>query len=255
MEKYFDLNVPDASIRCKLYYEKDPRHLTHVVVATYGFGGNKDNHAVQKFAERITTKYKGYGVICFDWPAHGADAQSHLSIPLCISYLNQVASCARNEWHPEKLFNYGSSLGAYVVLRDLHETGQNPFDRIALRCAAIRMYDSLARGISPAEWHQLEKGKSIVRGFDRKIRISQDFLEDLKTHDISQYDYLDFADDILMIHGTKDEMAPFPDASAFSDQNVIELIPVENADHPFSNPASMDYAIQKIIEFFAPVSV
>ena len=53
MEKYFDINESGFSIRCKLYYNKDLHNLPHIVVATYGFGGNKDNKAIEKFAERI----------------------------------------------------------------------------------------------------------------------------------------------------------------------------------------------------------
>ena len=55
MEKYFDINESGFSIRCKLYYNKDLHDLPHIVVATYGFGGNKDNKAIEKFAERLTT--------------------------------------------------------------------------------------------------------------------------------------------------------------------------------------------------------
>ena len=97
---------------------------------------------------------------------------------------------------------------------------------------------------------KLAKGKEIIRGFDRKIKLTQDFFDDLRDHDVSKEDFLDYADSILMIHGTRDEMAPIEVSREFSENNVIELIPVENADHPFSNPTYMDFAIQKIISFF-----
>ncbi|WP_206222760.1 hypothetical protein [Neisseria yangbaofengii] len=37
----------------------------------------------------------------------------------------------------------------------------------------------------------------------------------------------------------------------FAENNVVELIAVEGADHPFSKPKHMDVAIQKIIGFFS----
>ena len=98
----------------------------------------------------------------------------------------------------------------------------------------------------------ISEGKEILRGFDRKIKLTEDFFDDLRAHDVSANDYMDYAESILMIHGTKDEMAPIEVSRKFSDDNVIELVEVENADHPFSNPGCMDLAIQKIIEFFAP---
>ncbi|MDO4621503.1 MAG: alpha/beta hydrolase [Eubacteriales bacterium] len=252
MEKYFDINEHGFSIRCKLYYNKDIRSLTHIVIATYGFGGNKDNKAIEKFADRITTKYKGYGVVCFDWPCHGKDARNKLILEECITYLEQVKNYVKEEMHAEKIYNYSSSFGAYVTLRYIDEKAEDPFDRTAFRCPAICMYDAMAQHITDEDWNKLNKGKEILRGFDRKIKISKEFLEELKEHDVSQNDYLEYADNILMIHGTKDDMAPFAVAEAFSENNVIELVAVENADHPFSNPDYMDFAIQKMIEFFEP---
>ncbi|ETP71122.1 lysophospholipase [Lachnospiraceae bacterium JC7] len=251
MEKYFDINEQGLSIRCKVYFEKDIHNLKHIVLATYGFGGNKDNKAIEKFAERITTKYKGFGVVCFDWPCHGKDARNKLILDECLTYMDLVVAHIKSEMGVEDMYNYSSSFGAYVTLRYLHDHG-NPFRKIAFRCPAIKMYDSMAAHVTEDDWNNLNKGKEILRGYDRKIKISLEFLEDLKNNDVSTCDYMDYADDIIMIHGTKDEMAPIDVAEEFSENNVIELIKVENADHPFSNPKYMDFAIQKIQEFFEP---
>ncbi len=252
LQKYIDINQDGYSIRCKLYYDKDPRNIPNMVIATYGFGGNKDNKAVEKFAERLIAKYHGYGVLCFDWPCHGKDARNKLILSECITYLELAGTFAKNEFHAERLYNYSSSFGAYITLRMLHEKEENPYTKIAFRCPAIQMYNAMAAHITEEDQAQLGKGKEILRGFDRKIKISKEFLDDMKEHDVSTYDYLDYADDILMIHGTKDDSAPFEVAEAFSEANVIELVPVENADHPFSNPTYMDLAINRMIEFFAP---
>ncbi|SEA10445.1 hypothetical protein SAMN02745687_01769 [Lachnospiraceae bacterium NK3A20] len=249
-QKYFDINEGGFSVRCKLYYDKDARNIPNIVIATYGFGGDKDNHAVAKFAERILSKYKGFGVICFDWPCHGRDARNRLIPEECLTYLDLVGDYAEKEFQAENLFNYSSSFGAYITLRYLHERGRNPYRKIAFRCAAIKMYDAIWAGVSADDQAKLAKGKEIIRGYERKIKLSQDFFDDLREHDVSQNDYMGYADDILMIHGTRDNMAPIEEAEKFSDDNVIELVEVENADHPFSNPDYMDLAIGKIISFF-----
>ena len=42
-----------------------------------------------------------------------------------------------------------------------------------------------------------------------------------------------------------------PDAvMAFAEQNLIELVPAEGADHRFLTPGAMDFAIRRILEFF-----
>ncbi len=250
MEKYFDINEEGFSVRCKLYYDKDPRALTNVAIATYGFGGNKDNKACQKFAERLISKYKGYGVICFDWPSHGNDARNKLLVDDCLTYLGLVVKYAKEELHAERVFNYSSSLGAYMTLLYIHRNG-NPFTKIGLRCPAINLYDSMYnKGFDEEDREKLSKGKEIIKGFDRKIKIDNEFLNGLKENDLFKMDFLEFADNILMIQGTKDEMVPIEESRTFSENNVIELEEVENGDHPFSNPKHMDFAIMKVVELF-----
>lgn len=255
--RYFDINEDEHSIRCKEYYDKDPHGVTHWVIATYGFGGNKDNKAVEKFAERITTKYRGYGVVCFDWPCHGKDARNRLILSECLEYLDLVNRYVKEQMGAEKLYNYSASMGAYFTLLYLHRVeekgGKNPYEKTALRCPAINFYKAVTGSMTEEEKGKLLKKKEVDLGYDRKVTITEGFLEDLKSNDLMTYEYYDDADRILILHGTKDTMVPIEDTAAFADANVIEMIPVENADHPFSNPASMDFAIQKIITFFAPV--
>lgn len=251
MEKYFDVNEAGHSVRCKLYYAKDPRDLKDIVIATHGFGGSKENKGFTKFAEKLTAKYKGYGVVCFDWPCHGTDARKKLTIAECLTYIELVVQYARRELGAERVYNYATSLGGYVALYYLAERG-NPFDKIALRCPALRLYRNMTNNISEEDKVKLAKGKEVMIGFERKMKIDQAFLDDLENHDVMQNEYFDFADELMIIHGTKDTTVPIEDSRAFAEANVIEFLPVENADHPFTNPQCMDLAIHAIITFFAP---
>ena len=45
-------------------------------------------------------------------------------------------------------------------------------------------------------------------------------------------------------------MVPIEDARAFAENNVIEFLPIDGANHPFQNPEHMALAIHEIIEFF-----
>ena len=249
MEKKFDINKEGYSVRCLYYCGKDPKAVTDIVIATYGFGGNKENHATKKFAERIISKYKHFGVITFDWPCHGEDARNRMILSEFLEYYQMVIDHARNDLGAERIYAYGTSLGGYITLLYLQEKG-NPFTRIALRVPALHMFENFDSRITDDERKTLSKGKDITRGFTRKIKLSQDFLDELKAHDVSDKDYLDYADDMLIIAGSKDEYTSVEDIEQFCDDNVIEYEVVENADHPFTDPKLMDYAISKIIEWF-----
>ena len=224
--------------------------VKRVVIFGHGFGGHKDNRAAEKFAAKIISKYKDIGVITFNWPCHGDDARKNLLLSECDMYLTYVIEYAKKRFQTEDIYAYATSFGGYLFLKYIAEHG-NPFRKIALRCPAIKMYQSITNRImTKDDRDKILKGKPVLVGFDRKIKISKQFLEDLEASDITQNDYMDFADDILILHGTKDEVISFDDSAEFADQNVIEFVPVQNADHRFTDPKTMDYAIHTIIEFY-----
>ena len=249
MEKLFDINESGYSVRCKLYCSGVDA-VKRVVIFGHGFGGHKDNRAAEKFAAKIISKHKDLGVITFNWPCHGDDARKNLLLSECDMYLTYVIEYAKKRFQTEDIYAYATSFGGYLFLKYIAEHG-NPFRKIALRCPAIKMYQSITNRImTKDDRDKILKGKPVLVGFDRKIKISKQFLEDLEASDITQNDYMDFADDILILHGTKDEVISFDDSAEFADQNVIEFVPVQNADHRFTDPKTMDYAIHTIIEFY-----
>ena len=101
MEKNFDINQQGYSIRCKLLIndnDKQTRTFDNVVIVTHGFGSHKDTAGTVHFAEHLTSKYKNYAVIAFDWPCHGADARKKLFLPECMNYLTWVVEYAKTEF-------------------------------------------------------------------------------------------------------------------------------------------------------------
>ena len=167
----------------------------------------------------------------------------------CDVYLREVIRRVTEHFTPEKCNAYATSFGGYQILKYIAEHG-NPFGKIGLRCPAVRMYDVLSqRIISPDEQRMLMKNKPVAVGFDRKIRITRQFLDELKTADITSWDFRPFADDILILHGTKDEIVPIESTEDFADRNDILFLPVEGADHRFIDPLKMDAAVNDIIEF------
>ena len=216
-----------------------------------GFAGHKDNRATEGFAEKLLSKHKDVNMVVFNWPAHGDDVKKRLTLEDCGTYLDLVIQEAKARFGAEKLYAYAASFGGYLVLKFVSERG-NPFEKIALRCPAVDMYGVMIRDImGNDEYERLMKGKDVQAGFDRKVIINRAFLDDLKQNDLRQRDFLDWAEDMLILHGTADEVVPFADGKAFAENNLIEFIPVEGADHRFQNPVHMSLATKAVLQFFA----
>ena len=252
LEKHFDINEEGYSVRCRLIAHSEARSYPRVVICTHGFGSSKDVGNITRFAEKETAKYKTDAVICFDWPCHGQDARKKLVLSECLEYLKLVVDYAKEQLKAQTLLIYSVSFGGYLTLRYLHDFC-NPFAKVALRCPGLRMYELMQKNVPADDQKKLAKGKEVMVGFQRKMKIDQQLLYDLKEGDVRQYEYFDWADNMLILHGTADTTVPIGDSQQFAENNVIEFIPVEGADHPFRDPKLMDMAIHTVIEFFAPV--
>ena len=257
MEKYFDIN-DGCSIRCKLIVNETrnnaggpllPQSIDRVVIFCHGFGGHKDTRAASVFAERMNAKHLSTALLVFDWPCHGKDAGKHLTLEACDRYLSLVRQYAAEKLHAQSIYACGTSFGGYLLLKYTLEHGKS-FEKIALRCPVVNMFRSMTERIIDEESLQkLNKGKEVLAGFDRKVKIDRDFLAELEACDLSKRDFLDYADDIMIVHGTDDEIIPYEEIRQFADDNVIEFLGVEGADHRFTNPKKMDPAIHEMIEF------
>lgn len=248
MGKNFDINESGCSIRCKLYCA-DAHMVKRVVVFCHGFGGHKDNASAETFAQRVVSKRKGTAVVAFDWPCHGEDARKNLLLEDCETYLEIVVDYARKRFATDELYAFGTSFGGYVLLKYIAGRG-NPFRKLVLRCPAVNMLDTLLGAVAgPDELRQLQAGKPILVGFDRKVKVGPAFVDALRAADIRQWPYFDYADDILVVHGTADEVVPCANSEAFCDDNVIEFAPIEGADHRFHDPKKMDAANARMIDF------
>ena len=249
MEKYFNINEDGLSIRCKLY-ASDPKDIRIIVLFGHGFGGHKDNRAAERFAKHVLDKNRGCAVLTFNWPCHGDDVRKTLRLEECDRYLDTILSHTGAAYPSAVLYAYATSFGGYLFLKYISEHG-NPFKKTALRCPAVRLYDVLVNAImSEDDKNRIRKGKPALIGFDRKVEIDKTFLDSVEQADLTQQDFLSYADDLLILHGTKDEIVPFDEVKAFAENNVIDFEPIENADHRFQSPEKMDLAIAKICAFF-----
>ncbi len=248
-QHYFNINDAGLNIRCKLYSEGRGDVKT-LVIFGHGFGGHKDNRAAERFAKHVLEKNHGVALLTFNWPCHGDDVRKTLRLFDCDAYLSAVLSWAKARYPDARLFGYATSFGGYLFLKYISEHG-DPFLKTALRCPAVVLYDVIFGSImTDAERERIRKGKPVSVGFDRKVEIDKAFLDSVREADIAGRDFLPYADDLFILHGTADEIVPFDAVKAFAENNVIDFEPIENADHRFRSPEKTDLATAKICAFF-----
>ena len=236
------------NVSCKLYYE-DKKAIPAVVIFGHGFGGHKDNKAAERFAQRALDKLH-FATVTFNWPCHGDDVRKKLRLEDCDGYLTAVIEDVRERYGDPRLFAYATSFGGFLLLKYLLEHG-NPFQKMALRCPSVDHYRiQIERILTPDELEKLRRGKEVLAGFDRKVSIDRTYLEEIRAVDLLRRDFTAYMDDVLILHGTRDEIVPLEMVRAFADDQLMEFVPIDNADHRFQDPRAMDQAIKVILEFF-----
>ena len=246
--KYFEINKDGHSIKCKIY--GDSTNIKNLIIYGHGFAGHKDNKAAENFASKIIGKNKSAAVITFDLPGHGDDIKKKIRLAECLTYIDMVLKYISEKYSRADVFSYATSFGAYLVLCYIWKMG-NPFKKIAFRSPAVSMYEIMMNTIvSSDDIYAIHKGKSVMTGFDRKVQIDLEFLNELKDNDIFSYDFIDYAENIIMFHGIKDEVVPVSKVMEFADKNIIELEIYDTADHRFQNPQAMGTVNKNVREWF-----
>ncbi len=250
MEKYFKINADGCSICCKLY-SNGARRFDRVIVAPHGFAGHKDNRAAARFSDKLLKKHKNVAVVTYDLPCHGDDVRQHLSLDDCDMYMSNVLSYCSTVLGAVQIYCYATSFGAYLSLKYMSEH-ENPFCKTVLRCPAVNMYEILWNTIlSDSEKQLLLDGKAVETGFDRKVKIDTAFIDGLRENDIGQRDFLALSESIFIINAGLDEVVSPTAVQEFADDNCIELVRLDRADHRISDPTLMSEAIKAALSFFS----
>ncbi len=246
MSKYLDINGRGHSVKCKLYSSNN-HAIDKLIVFGHGFGGHMDNKYAELFSEKVL---KHAAVLVFNWPCHGNDIKKKLTLDDCMTYIDLILEHMKEHYGVTEFYGYGISFGAYLFLTYIAGHG-NPFVRTAFRCPALDMYPLMTtRIMNEAGRELIEKGREAEVGFDRKVKIGPSFLQELKTNDITKNDYIDYADDLIIVHGNADEIVPVSRSREFAEDNVIEFYEIDDADHRFRDIAKMAEADKIVIRFF-----
>lgn len=250
MEKYLNINGNGCSIKCKLF-SNGAFSFENVVICCHGFSGNKESTAFKKLAEKILPLSKSTAIIAYDLPCHGEDARPNIDLNACELYLTTLIDYARTKLKAANFYACCTSFGGYILLNYIHSHG-NPFKKAVLRCPAVTMHKLITETIISADdMKKLNKTKSAMAGFDKKIKVTKKFIDELEVNDINAYDFSSFKNDLLIIHGTDDDIVPFDVVKQFAMDNQIPFIATAGADHRYKNPVHMSCFVNSAYEHFA----
>ena len=224
-------------------YEPEGK-VTGFVVAVHGFGGDKESSAIKALAEQMTAR--GSAVIAFDLPGHGASkADEYFCAANCRLDLENVFEHARRLYpKAERKAVFATSFGGYITLLTLDTLPEDV--RVVLRAPAVDMRATFER-LLPCTTDEYKKAGTVEMGFERKLNVPYSFYDELCENDISQRP---FDRDVLIIHGSKDDIVLPEYIRRFCDANPkAKLVVIKGADHRFKGESEIEKVITAASEY------
>lgn len=214
------------------------------LLVVHGFGSGKDQATAARMRQDFSRR--GLGVCALDLPAHGeSPVDGHfLTVENALADI-AVAEDVIHRYMPKAdVAFFASSFGAYLTSlylarrpRGLHKP------KVILRCAALTMPKLLWAELGEEKQNKLDRGEDVwLDSYDPPIMISPAFIRSLLAHDPFRECRPRMAD-ILLIHGTADEIAPVTEARRFSREFGYPILEIEGADHRFLGEGQMDHLI------------
>lgn len=238
-------SIPSKSgynIPCKLFCGGG--ECRSIIIGVHGFGGSKESFALTLLAEKMPSDCK---LLAFDLPAHGEGAPDCcLSLENCINDLMTVCAEAGRLCPQGERLIFATSFGGYIWLNA--EKGLEDFiSKAVLRVPAVEMAKTLSEKFIDIDLAEFKRRG----GYERKIRVSYAFYEELSENDAM---HLSPALPTLMICGDKDELVDYSAQKAFADNNsgFVRLITLNNAGHRFLGEGELETAVSAAVEFFFP---
>ena len=219
------------------------------LLVVHGFGSGKDRATAARMRDDFTAR--GAGVCALDLPAHGeSPVDGHfLTVENALADI-AVAEDVVHRYMPQaKIAFFASSFGAFLTslyLARRPQTLHKP--KVILRCAALTMPKLLWAELGEEKQAKLNNNEDVwLDSYDPPILISPAFIRSMLAHDPFRECRPRMAD-ILLIHGTADEVAPVEEARRFSHEFNYPLLEMAGADHRFLGEGQMDRLIDAALE-------
>ena len=226
------------------YDEYIPNNCKTIVIAMHGFAGDKASGCIKLLEDRL--KQMNVGLIKFDWPGHGESETNgdYLTIYNCLSDLNSIVKHIEKNNNNCNLVAFSTSFGGYLTLL-YNYYNPNVFNHIILRSPAIKMYDVLENNILTDQMKlELRKNGYFHYGFERILKVSLEFINELRDENIFKLYSDRNLNYISIIHGTDDDVVPISDSELFSNIHNCNIYPIKGADHRYKKNGELDEVIK-----------
>ncbi len=219
-----------------------------IVVLVHGFGGSSEG----RFTSSLTPilNEKGLGVVSFDLPGHGRSpvGGEYFTVKHCLRDLDSVYEYVSFKYPAAKIYLGGTSFGAYLCLlyNSIYEKGS---EKLFLRCAALDMKTIFEKKLIGDNLRRLSNyGSVVLDDCERPLHITEQFYRDLNKYSVFD-EFKKLNGKYLILHGTKDEIAPYIDVLEFTKEHSLGLYAIDNADHFLSDPAKLSECNINILKF------
>ena len=228
--------------------EYKPTKIEKVIIACHGFGGDKESSAIELLAQKLIKE--NILVIAFDFPAHGESKANgkEFIIENCMNDLISVEEYIKTEYPHTPIGIFATSFGAYIALLKINKYENNYFS-VVLRAPAICMDEIFINSILRENIEQFKQRGYTILGYEKELIISYKYYEDLINNKL--FNMYNKNEDLLIIQGTNDDMAPIEDSIKFiKNKNTKGRIEkIIGADHRMKKDGELEKAINIAIEY------
>jgi len=217
-----------------------------IVLGVHGFGGYMDEPIQVSIAEEMSLF--GSVSLRFDFPAHGENPCTELTLEGCVQTLLNVAEYAQERYPElEDLCIFATGFGAYVTLTALQDLLELPGRvKLVVQTPSLHM-DQTVLNIKHLSKVTLEAMGYTTLNSKRPLRISYSFYEELLENNAMAAYPIPF----LILHGEFDDYIPMADIQLFhslSQRSKLVIIP--GASHRFLEPGAWDMVLDLTRDWF-----
>ncbi len=202
-----------------------------VIIAVHGSGSNKEDTVICLLANIAIVK--GYQVISFDLPEHGArknDKSILCKVQNCVPELINVMSYAKKNY--EKISIFGCSMGAYFSLLAFKD---DIINQCLFLSPIVNMFELIKQMMMWANVNEdiLKEKKVIPTNFGQTLYF--DYYNYVKSHPINSWNK-----NTLILYGNNDDLQSLQQINNFVKLSNAKLDVLENGEHYFHTEKQLE---------------
>ena len=245
MEKRFVITQGTMEIPCRVS-APDYGTVRRVVLGVHGLGGSMED-AIQEGISEEMTMFRSIAVR-FDFPAHGENPETELTLRGCVETLLAVARWIRREYEDvEDLCVFATGFGAYVTLVALDALLEMPGNvKLVVQTPSVRMHDTILTMCQISRETLWAMDRTLLRA-DRPFDVTYSFYEELRNHIVLTTHPIP----MLILHGEEDSYIRMSDIQQFHRVNEdSKLVIIPGASHRFLEEGAWDMVLDLTRDWF-----